>query len=94
MFSPVVNSGGDGRWLTMIKADREPTDEEFKDAVEELVLEHGIDLIDSQKRNFGVVNGETVLIDYGAGTNMIDDIPAFDSREDAWESIKENLVFN
>lgn len=94
MFAPVINSSRDYRWITMARSEREPTSGEFVDASRELVLEHGIDLVDFQKRNFGVVNGSTVVIDYGSGTNLIDEVPGWESREQAWDSIKDSLVFN
>lgn len=94
MFAPVVNWSNDYRWLTMIKSERRPTDEEFREAAETLVVQHGIDITDFQKANFGVVNDRTVIIDYGTGTGMIGNRSDWDSREEAWDYIKDELVFN
>lgn len=94
LFAPVIYWGGDYRWLTMRRSEREPTDEEFIEASRALVMDKGLDLIDFQKRNFGVIDGDTVLIDYGVGVSSIDASPEWDSREEAWEFIRDDMVFN
>lgn len=72
-------------WLVMEEGELEPSKKKMRDALEDIILDYGIDLRDFNEGNFGLIDGRTVMIDYGFLASQIEDVEGWDSRQDLFD---------
>lgn len=72
-------------WLVMEEGELEPSKKKIREALEDIILNYGIDLRDFNEGNFGLVNGETVMVDYGFLAHQVEDIEGWDNKHDLFD---------
>lgn len=91
LFAPVLDVAPDFGYTVQSRVDRVGVSKAEQIAlVEELTLEHGIDLNDVDADNFGTVDGDPVVFDYGTARSIAGS-SRWESRRDAFDSAVEHI---
>lgn len=86
LFAPVLDVAPDFGYLIQRTVDQVGVSKAEQIAlVEAITLEHGIDLNDVDADNFGAIDGDPVVFDYGTA-RPVAETSRWDSRRDAFDS--------
>lgn len=92
LFNPLKDWHEDQKWNVMPEAEEVGLSKfDYEDMVKEITLGCGLDMQDFHNENFGYVDGEPKMIDYGFRVRTVEESAQWDSRQELWEHQKEVL---